>query len=69
MPRSSIPLKNAAYFAVSAVMADVRSRTGWLVKNGVTSEPNAFTCMATPASRAAPASPSASRAPSFARWR
>jgi hypothetical protein len=40
-----------------------------LVKNGVTREPKAFTCIGTFAARAASARPAASNPPSFARWR
>ena len=50
-PRASIPLKNFPYAAVSAFIADCRSRTGSLVKNGVTSEPKAFTCIGTRGAR------------------
>ena len=50
--------------AVSDVTAVSKSRTRVLVKNGVIIDPTAFTCTATPASRAASARPGRQRLPS-----
>ena len=69
-PRASIPLKNFPYSDRVRLHRGLTGRApAALVKNGVTSDPKAFTCIGTPAARAASASPAASCAPSFARWR